>query len=343
MSQVTEGGSVELKEKPKVSVILPTYERARFVDGAIRDLLAQSLSEFELLVMDDGSTDRTAEVVKRFGDRRVRYVRKEHLGVPGIINAGLPLCQGQYVMICHDHDRYDPGLLRALSDALDKYSSAAFSHCGVITVDPSALRETAYYVPDYPELSQGRPFLVEHLLPGIASPVTALSMIRRSILKDGFLNPAYGGCADVELWMRLSTLGDVAYVKAPLIHVRERSSDSVYFQNAYVLSELAIRAKRSYLEYAPLPTRAAITATWRKGTDVESLWTLARMLESEHVDRLGEVKEFLLREGTLVGALTFGVLSSLPRGAGIWTLRGLRQVRRSIRKLKVVVGSVIAS
>src|SRR6202022_4491361 len=108
--------------------------------------------------------------------------------IPNIVNAGLGLANGEYVVVCHDHDLYEPDLLEQLATALDHYPSASFVHCGVIVVDAQGTREKARFVHEFAPLEPGRSFLINQLLPGIACPVAGLSMIRRSAIGARYMD-----------------------------------------------------------------------------------------------------------------------------------------------------------
>ena len=82
---------------PKVSVILPAYNSERFLADAIRSVLNQSFKEWELIVIDDGSIDTTAGVVRGFSDRRITFLQQPNFGVSSARNCGLDVAQGEYV------------------------------------------------------------------------------------------------------------------------------------------------------------------------------------------------------------------------------------------------------
>lgn len=87
-----------------VSVVMAARNAERFVGEAIASVLAQTFTDFELLVVDDESTDRTAEIVRGFGDARVRYIPAgTHLGLPGALNLGMSHATGEFIAR-HDHD-----------------------------------------------------------------------------------------------------------------------------------------------------------------------------------------------------------------------------------------------
>lgn len=324
------------RERPafKVSVVLPTYQRAEFLGSTIASLLGQSLRSVELIVMDDGSTDATSDVVAQAeSSGRVRYVRRQHLGIPQIVNEGMALATGEYVAICHDHDLYDTDFLRSLATALDIYPSAAFAHCGVSVIDSEGLKETARFVYNYAPLERGRSFLVDQLLPGIACPVAGLSMIRRSALGNHFLEPDYGPVADVELWLRLSAIGDVAYLQGPLIKIRERDPSSEFYRRGLELAQLTLKAKRKYLHYAPAALQAKIERRWRKEVDRVAFAACWRALEERRNDALRLAQSVLREEGTPQAALFARAMGSAPRLLAVAVFRLARGWVHGLRAL----------
>jgi len=101
-------------EKPTVSVVLPTYNRAHLVGGAIQSVLDQTYRDFEIIVVDDGSSDNTEEVIKSFSDPRIRYVRhQENRGGSAARNTGIKLAKGEFIAFQDSDDEW-------LSEKLDK-------------------------------------------------------------------------------------------------------------------------------------------------------------------------------------------------------------------------------
>ena len=85
-------------ETPLVSIVLPTYKRARVLPHAIRSVLAQTYANWELIVVDDNSPDDTAQVVAGFTDQRIRYVKNDpNLKLPRALNCGFSLARGSYL------------------------------------------------------------------------------------------------------------------------------------------------------------------------------------------------------------------------------------------------------
>jgi glycosyltransferase involved in cell wall biosynthesis len=103
---------------PRVSVIIPTYNRAGFIGEAIQSVLDQTCTDWELIVVDDGSTDETAQVVAQFGER-VTYVYQDNAGVSAARNAGLATARGELVSFLDSDDRMLPHNLETLVVLLD--------------------------------------------------------------------------------------------------------------------------------------------------------------------------------------------------------------------------------
>jgi len=94
---------------PLISVIIPTFNRAREVRRAIQSVLDQSFCDFELLVMDDGSTDNTLEIVSSFKDPRIHYETAENSGGPAIPrNRGIRLAKAKYIAFLDSDDWWEP-------------------------------------------------------------------------------------------------------------------------------------------------------------------------------------------------------------------------------------------
>lgn len=96
---------------PAVSVIMPVWNRERFIADAIRSILAQTFVDFELIVVDDGSTDGTRAVVASFDDSRLRCLPGEHRGISAAMNAGLAAAKGRYIARLDSDDWWLPDML----------------------------------------------------------------------------------------------------------------------------------------------------------------------------------------------------------------------------------------
>lgn len=235
---------------PKVSVVMPTYRRPHYIGETIRLLLEGTWTDFELIVQDDGDgRDGTAEAVARAaqGDARVRYFRNEHkLGIPDNLNAAIQNTRGEFIAMCHDHDVYAPSFLAEMVETLARHPTALYVHCAINVIS----QRGAYVqscVGDWPELSAGTDWL-KFLLSRWHCPVCALTVVRRSAHEQlGLYDASCGFIADIDMWMRLAQHGDVAYVRRPLIGVREREAGHMAAAMADALLRTTLMIHRRHL------------------------------------------------------------------------------------------------
>jgi len=126
---------VKKKKYPKVSVIIPTYNRAHMVTRAIASVLQQTYQDWELLVVSDGSTDNTKEVVARYPDPRIRFFEKKNGGPASARNVGLRHARGEYIAYCDDDDVMFPYRLEMLVHYLDRHPEIGLIRAFVVYVD----------------------------------------------------------------------------------------------------------------------------------------------------------------------------------------------------------------
>jgi glycosyltransferase involved in cell wall biosynthesis len=95
------------KISPLISIIIPAYNHEKFIGQAVASVLHQSYENLELIVIDDGSTDKTADVIGQYHDKRMTYIFQENEDAPNTINRGLSLANGDYISILNSDDVYD--------------------------------------------------------------------------------------------------------------------------------------------------------------------------------------------------------------------------------------------
>lgn len=120
---------------PLVSVIIPMYNVAEFICDAIESVLTQSYENFEILCIDDGSPDSSAQLVKGFSDHRVKLVRQKNRGLAGARNTGLNLAKGKYVALLDADDLWHEDKLKVHVEHLEKSKDVDISYCPSLFMD----------------------------------------------------------------------------------------------------------------------------------------------------------------------------------------------------------------
>ena len=198
-----------------VSVVIPTHNRRRLLGQTLWSALAQRGVDFEVLVVDDGSTDGTADGLAALGDHRVRLLRHEHpRGVATARNTGVAAARGAWVAFLDDDDLWAPDKLARQLDAA-RAAGRDWVYAGAVEVDGAG------------RLLGGTPPLPpDALLAGLTrhNPMPAGSsnvMVRAGLLADtGGFDPTLRHLADWDLWLRLARLSRPTCVAAPLVAYR---------------------------------------------------------------------------------------------------------------------------
>ena len=199
--------------RPEVSVVVPTHNRGDLLPRLLRSVLAQRDVDFELVVVDDGSSDHTPQVLTRCQDRRVRVVRHERArGVSAARNSGTEQARGRWVAWCDDDDVWAPDKLRLQLQSLAETPGARWSNGGSVYVD-SALRVSR--ITRCPVAQDvARNLLRVNAVTGGGSGVLA---DRELVLSLGGFDTGLSMYADWEMWARLAYTSPLAVVDLPLV------------------------------------------------------------------------------------------------------------------------------
>lgn len=201
---------------PAVSVVVPCYNLGRYLDEAIESVLAQSFQDFEILVVDDGSTEpETRDLLEHYTRPKTRVVRTANHGLPAAKNLGLAETSGAYVCMLDADDRLDPALLEVSKDALDDDLSVAFvSHWFQTFGD-----EVWDWTPTRCDL--------EVLLD--ANTVNGAALVRRTALErvGGFDETMHDGCEDWDIWITLVEQGFPGRILEQVLFYYRRRADSM--------------------------------------------------------------------------------------------------------------------
>ena len=185
---------------PAVSVIIPAYNQALYLDEALRSVLAQTCPDFEVIVVDDGSTDDTPGVTKQHTDPRVHYVYQENQGLSAARNTGIRHAQGRYLTYLDSDDLFLPHKLAVLIAEIERPPAAGLVAGHAIPID--AMGNPIGHIFDQP-----LPLEPERLLLGNPLHVGSILIRREWQERAGFFDETLRSYEDWDMWLRLARVG----------------------------------------------------------------------------------------------------------------------------------------
>ncbi|MBI3249848.1 MAG: glycosyltransferase family 2 protein [Deltaproteobacteria bacterium] len=204
---------------PEVSVIVPTYNRREFVHEAMASVYAQTFLDFELLVVDDGSTDGTAEVMLEFPD--ARYLWQENLGVSAARNAGAAASRGHLLAFLDSDDLWQPRKLATQVDFFHTHPEAQ-----ICQTEEIWLRNGMRINPHHKHRKPSGDIFVRSLALCLVSPSAV--MLRRAFFEQlGGFDEHLPACEDYDLWLRIAAMEPVHLLDEPLVIKRGGHADQL--------------------------------------------------------------------------------------------------------------------
>jgi len=217
------------------SVVLPTYNRRDVVQRALQSVLKQSFSDFEVLIIDDGSTDDTKDVLAGYveKDARVKYHWQENSGKPaGSRNTGLKLAKGDWIAFLDSDDIWYPEKLQKMADLIQSYSGDSSRLAGAAH---SARYVVAGEVRELRSVSKGmnsKPTFENLLYKGNFICTSAMLLKREVLETTGFFDerPDFNIVEDYDLWLKAAKIGEYLFLDEYMTDIIEEE-DSISLQN----------------------------------------------------------------------------------------------------------------
>lgn len=225
--------------KPIVSVVIPTYNRAHCVSDAIDSVLTQSFQDFELIVVDDGSTDETPDIVSAYGDR-IKLIRQKNSGASAARNAGIRAAQGEWVAFLDSDDTWEPEKLKVQVEDLRANPGAVAHMVDASICDAQAPYPSLFELRGLREEFRRKPFRQCPLCDVIATQFfTSCWMLkRRAIEAAGFFGHTLKIFEDFDLLVRVALEGPFFVNCYLCTNMRRRSGGSCALSALYQDSRL---------------------------------------------------------------------------------------------------------
>lgn len=202
-----------------ISVVIPLYNKEKSIKSTIESVLAQTYINFEIVVVDDGSTDNSIDVVNSIDDARIRLIKKNNGGVSSARNAGIIEAKGEYVAFLDGDDLWHPLYLETLNQLILDYPDAAIYGIGFDKINDDTILEfnnidskrgIVYNVWDnYPSYWTG----------------SSSSSSRQRLIDIGLFNTGMTHGEDIDMWWRLLLSGDGVYDNKVLAFYRQETEN----------------------------------------------------------------------------------------------------------------------
>ena len=232
-----------MENKPVVSVIIPTYNRAHLIGGAIKSVLNQTYQDFEIIVVDDGSTDNTGEIIRGFKDKRVKYIKKykENKGSSVARNIGIKVARGKYIALLDSDDEWLPEKLDKQIKVLQSESpEVGVVYSNLLYIDENGKNMSKFRNPK----KEG--YIYEDLLGKNYVGTNSTLLIRKECFnRVGLFDDLLNTQQDWDMWIRIAKYYRFVLIKVPLVKYRLHSN-----QISRNLELKIITANRILVKYA---------------------------------------------------------------------------------------------
>ena len=251
---------------PLVSVVMPCYNAYDHLPRSVGSVLAQTFEDWELIAVDDGSTDGTRAWLEGLSDTRIHVHPQPNRGVSAARNAGLGCARGEYVAFLDADDTWEPDFLAAMHAALDARPDAALAYCGWQNVGLPGPRGQPYVPPDYEA-----DIKLSRLFDNCGWPIHACLTRREAIVTVGGFDPRFRTSEDYLLWLNIAKDRPIHRVPRVLAYYHFHGGGQATSNRAQVAINHFL-AQRAFLDEHPLDA-AKIPLAQRKHS------TMGRLIE----------------------------------------------------------------
>lgn len=227
-------------DAPRISIVLPTYNGSKFIAESIESILAQTEGDFELIIVNDCSTDNTLELVRGYEskDERIKVISNEtNLKLPASLNVGFAAAKGRFLTWTSDDNKFKPDALKFMADYLDDHKETGMVCCTMDYIDEEGrvVRKSKFN-----KRNAHAQFLI------VSSNVGACFMYTRETReKVGDYNTNFFCAEDYEYWLRIGLVQRIDYINNNLYQYR-KNSGSLTANKARTVTEKTLELRRLY-------------------------------------------------------------------------------------------------
>jgi len=297
--------------KPLISICMPNYNYEHYIKEAIESILSQTYSNFELIIVDDASTDNSAEIIKSFNDPRIKlYQNTSNIFMFPTINKAIKQAKGDIIAVIHSDDLYEKTFLEEIVKAYNDYPDKKVFISGVNFYHS----ESNYKIPWHPYKtggikSQKEVLLVLATYNNIGNGVN-VAIQKDCINKVGFFTETFKYIGDYDYWLRLAEEYDFVYIPKILANYRIHDSnithslvkDMIFFREGYEvfnknISESKIINNKLYKKTLYIGRKKIIHTAFRTGIKYKSgkiLRDILKFSKEVHPDIIFEPYWYLM-------------------------------------------------
>lgn len=237
-----------------ISVIVPTYNCGEFIAEAIDSILKQTRPPQQIIIVDDGSTDDTELVVRRYTDRRIEYIKQKNAGVSAARNVGLSMANGEFVTFLDADDRWHPTFVERMREIMVANQNASCAFANFVRFEHATGKVLSDQFSYYRELCQPEPqddvpSAAVRIIPqthafsffvgmGEIPAFTMVMMFRRSRIFDLRFNTTLKICEDTHFALRAFMRGDVSFTSEVLCDMRRHGNNATHAYHAIAVHKL---------------------------------------------------------------------------------------------------------
>lgn len=244
---------------PKVSIILPVYNGEDYLEESLQSVIRQTFQDWELIIVDDGSTDTSADIAKRFEgeDKRIRYSKNtQNIKLPASLNKGFEQASGEYWTWTSCDNAYHPTALQRMVDELDNHPGTGLVYTSMNLIDEHG--ETIDHIKAGPS---------EDLI--LRNVVGACFMYRRTAAQRiGEYNPDCFLCEDYEYWLRIAQKHLISPIHEILYDYRQHSKSLSAARERDIIARGIAVQKQYYPDFVKSRTQAARFYAYLRARDI---------------------------------------------------------------------------
>lgn len=221
---------------PVISVILPVYNGGSYLISSVKSVLAQSLKNFELLILDDCSSDNSWEYVNSINDTRITvYKNKENKGLFYNLNFLIKKSDSDLIKLWAQDDVMYPGCLESFLSFHQKYPGIGFSYCGRDIIDRNGSVKELNFIDNTPAIITSELHArIAFFTGSIAGNIANVCVSKKAMDKVGLFNEQMKISADFDMWVRLAREYNTGFIAGKLMQLRDHEGQLSRNENFYI-------------------------------------------------------------------------------------------------------------